>query len=264
VFLSFGNYGVSLSNGTYISIEMTETIIDYLYTGGYVYEDCGSFFGSMAYFEYSNLEEIQSLFSVDTVVTPLEENTLNLLTGLNGSLAEGIVFNGSSQSPNYYIDIMTVDSNGTAMFEEDDYGVVAVQGEGDFGQKTVCLSYSISHLTDDTLGTSDQLLARIAEFFGLLSVDLDEPAEKDAEVSMNIYPNPVYDFTHIDYSLPDYCHVLISIYDIQGKEVFRVTDDQIPPGKNNVQMSISALPSGIYIVKLQAGKEAVIQKIVKY
>jgi len=42
------------------------------------------------------------------------------------------------------------------------------------------------------------------------------------------------------------------------------TDDQIPPGKNNVQMSISALPSGIYIVKLQAGKEAVIQKIVKY
>jgi len=218
----------------------------------------------MAYLEYANLEEIQGLCSVDTVVTPLEENSINLLTGLDGSLGLGMVFNGSSQSPNYYIDIMTPDSNGTAMFEEDDYGIVAVQGEGAFGQKTVCMSYSIEHLDDDTLGTSDQLLARIAEFFGLLTVDLDEPAEKDAEVSMNVYPNPVYDITNIDYTLPDFSHVVISIYDIQGKEVLQVTDDQVLPGKNSVQVNVSALPPGIYILRLISGNDAVIQKIVKY
>ena len=264
VFLSFGNYGITLSNGTYISLEMTETIIDYLYSGGFLYEDCGSFFGSMAYFEYANLEEIQDLCSVDTVVTPMEENSINLLTGLDGSLGLGMVFNGSSQSPNYYIDIMTPDSNGTAMFEEDGYGIVAVQGEGTFGQKTVCMSYSIEHLDDDTLGTSDQLLARIAEFFELLTVDLDEPAEKDAELSMNVYPNPVYDITNIDYTLPDFGHVVISIYNIQGKEVLQVTDDQVLPGKNSVQVNVSTLSAGIYILRLISGNDAVIQKIVKY
>jgi hypothetical protein len=262
-FLSFGNYGSTLSNGTPISMEMTYAIADYLYEGGYVYEDCGSFFGSMAYFEYTNLPEMMELFSVDTVITPLEANNIDLLSGLNGSIAEGISFNGSTQSPSYYIDIMGPDINGIAMFEEDDYGVVSVQGEGSYGQRTICFSYAIAHLEDDSLGTRDELLANIAEFFGLITVDVEEPEERMGNLSMHVYPNPAQDLIHISYSIAEAAPTSIDIYNMQGKRFHSVLDKPMQGGEHTVQMNISELPPGIYMISIQNATAVLTRKIVR-
>lgn len=260
VFLSFGNYGQSLTNGTGIPYEVTLIIADYLYNGGYLYEDCGSFFGYMAYLDYSNIEEMGELFSVDTLITPMVQNEIDTLSGLPGSLAEGLVFTESSQTPSYYIDIMEPDSNGVAMFVENDHGIVAVQGEGEYGQKTVCFSYSIEHL-ENTMGQRDLLLARIAEFFGLLTVNIEEPLIRDEKLSMIHYPNPVSEMINIKYEVSDPGLVRLAIYDIHGKEVNRLVDEAKPAGEYLHHTDVSDLPAGLYIAMLRVGEEIVTQKI---
>lgn len=252
VFLSFGNYGESMYDGTYISEEMASAIAEYLTSGGYLYEDCGSFFGLMEYYDYGILEEMVSLCGVDSFETPMTGNSIDTLRGLSSSLAEGLVYNGSTQTPSYYIDIMTPNSSAMAMFEEQDYGVVAVQGEGEFGQKTVCFSYAIAHLEDGTTGTRDQLLAQIAEFFGLLSVNLEEPIETANDLHISIYPNPAKDKINID----AFGHELdmIRIYSINGKLVFA---DNLA----GEQLDISKLKPGIYIVEIQVQDTFVRKKL---
>ncbi|MCD4682155.1 MAG: S8 family serine peptidase, partial [Bacteroidales bacterium] len=150
-FLSFGNYGFIgnyLMEGTPITLEMTQIIADYLYQGGSIYIECGTHFGILEYFEYPNREEIMELFGVEDAEKPLIENIIYLLSGLPGSICENLVFTGSTQSTSWFIDKMTPNDNGIAAFEEDEYGTVAVQGEGEYGQKTFCFAYALAHLED--------------------------------------------------------------------------------------------------------------------
>ncbi len=177
VFLSFGNYGQYINMGTIITLKMTETISEYLVKGGRVYADCGSFFGGMAYFGYPNLEEMIDLFGIKEVETPLGINALTMLNGLPGSIGEDLKFVGSSQAPNWYIDILTPGSYGISVFEEQNYGVVAVQGEGEYGQKTFVFSYSLAHLEDTEYGTRDELLNNIVAFFDLYNPVADFSAD---------------------------------------------------------------------------------------
>jgi hypothetical protein len=261
VFLSFGNYGQTLSDGTYISQEMTGIIADYLYNGGYLYEDCGSFYGLMDYFDYPNQEEMEDLFCVDTVITPLVSNGISHLSGLEGSVAEGLEYNGSTQLPNYYIDIMAADSGGTAMFEEEGYGIVAVQGEGEYGQRTVCFSYAISKLTDNPLGTRDELMTNIALFFELISVGENETAPITGEAGFLIYPNPAKDIACLSFKTEEATQVLVQIHDLKGELVKEVLNRDMPAGNQSLLIQTEELPAGVYLVVLKTGRSTMARKL---
>jgi hypothetical protein len=167
VFLSYGNYGHRLDDGVIVTMEMTEAITEYLMNGGYIYAECGMFFGGMEYIGYPNLEEVMELFGVAGSEFQLTYNFINMLSGLPGSICEGLEFTGSYQTPVWFIDEMTPNENGAAAFEEEGYGTVAVQGEGEYGQKTFCFSYALAKLMDGDEGTRDTLLNNIVEFFDL-------------------------------------------------------------------------------------------------
>ncbi len=61
------------------------------------------------------------------------------------------------KATSWFIDKMTPNDNGIAAFEEDDYGTVAVQGEGEYGQKTFCFAYALAHLEDGIQGTQRRI-----------------------------------------------------------------------------------------------------------
>ena len=261
-FLSFGNFGQGLSNGTHISYETSEIIADYLYQGGQVFVDCGSFFGLMEYYGYANYGELLELFSLDTVHTPLVANNIDSLGGYSGSLADGMVFSSSTQSPNYYIDIMFPDENGTEMFEESDYGVVGVQAEGEYGQKTVCLSYAIAHLVNDSSGNKELLLARIAEYFGLLSVGDEELITDPDRLEMSLFPNPCTDILHISIMAPTQCNADIILYDMMGKVIYQERN-VLQNGNTGMSIDISGLSSGVYFTVLQTQAQKLCYKFVR-
>ena len=72
------------------------------------------------------------------------------------------------------------------------------------------------------------------------------------ELAQN-FPNPFNPNTTILYQVPQDGIVNLKIYDILGAEVTTLVNEQKKAGKHEVKFNASALSSGIYIYKLQAG-----------
>ncbi len=70
------------------------------------------------------------------------------------------------------------------------------------------------------------------------------------ELSQN-YPNPFNPVTTIKYQLPKNGSVTLKIYDILGKEVATLVNEQKNQGRYSVNFDASRLASGVYIYRLQ-------------
>ncbi len=76
------------------------------------------------------------------------------------------------------------------------------------------------------------------------------------------YPNPFNPSTVINYSIPKSGLVTIKIYDVLGREVTTLVNEQKSAGNYFVQFSGSHLSSGIYFYRLTAGSFTQTKKLV--
>jgi hypothetical protein len=76
------------------------------------------------------------------------------------------------------------------------------------------------------------------------------------------YPNPFNPSTTIRYSLPDASHVTLNIYDITGRLVEQLVNQNTPAGYHTVTWDASGYSSGIYFARMQAGDFVKTQKMV--
>ncbi|MDP2363169.1 MAG: T9SS type A sorting domain-containing protein [Ignavibacteria bacterium] len=67
------------------------------------------------------------------------------------------------------------------------------------------------------------------------------------------FPNPLNPSTTIRYQIPQDEIVTLKIYDILGSEVAKLVNEEKVAGKYEVNINASALASGVYIYKIQAG-----------
>ena len=70
-------------------------------------------------------------------------------------------------------------------------------------------------------------------------------------ISQN-YPNPFNPSTKIDFELPYDSKVSILLYDISGREVGKLVNEQLAAGYHNVQFNGSNLASGMYFYRINA------------
>jgi len=84
---------------------------------------------------------------------------------------------------------------------------------------------------------------------------------KSFSLSQN-YPNPFNPSTTVSFSLPFNSNVAIKIYDLNGKEVLDVMNENKSAGSYSVSIDASALPSGTYFYRLKAGAFSSIKKMV--
>ena len=88
---------------------------------------------------------------------------------------------------------------------------------------------------------------------------------ENSPVSFNLYqnyPNPFNPLTRIYYELPENSYVRLSVYDILGREVKSLVDEEIPRGKHESDWNASGLPSGVYFYKMEAGNYTQTKKMV--
>lgn len=84
-----------------------------------------------------------------------------------------------------------------------------------------------------------------------------QPNEESAGFELYpAYPNPFNPETRISFQLSKSLPVLVSVIDIQGREVMKLDQGILPPGKNEVRLNASALSSGLYFYRIQAGNIA--------
>jgi hypothetical protein len=68
------------------------------------------------------------------------------------------------------------------------------------------------------------------------------------------YPDPFNPTTTIKYQLPEAGMVTLKVYDILGREVVELVNENKSPGYYEVNFDASKLTSGVYIYTIQAGK----------
>jgi mannose/cellobiose epimerase-like protein (N-acyl-D-glucosamine 2-epimerase family) len=79
----------------------------------------------------------------------------------------------------------------------------------------------------------------------------EKTAEPDFQLYQN-YPNPFNPVTTISFSIPYRSRVSLSVYDILGKEVASLVNDEKDPGTYNVKFSGNNLASGVYVYRLES------------
>ncbi len=67
------------------------------------------------------------------------------------------------------------------------------------------------------------------------------------------YPNPFNPSTVIGYDLPKSSLVVLKVFDVLGREVMTLINEQQSAGIHSVRLSAATLPSGTYFYRIQAG-----------
>lgn len=76
------------------------------------------------------------------------------------------------------------------------------------------------------------------------------------------FPNPFNPSTTISYQIPEAAKVEIKVYNLIGKEVAVLIDEQKPAGKHSINFEASQLPGGVYFYKITAGRYAETKKMI--
>jgi len=82
-------------------------------------------------------------------------------------------------------------------------------------------------------------------------------------VSQN-YPNPFNPSTKIDYTIPKNSFVNLKVYDITGKEIAVLVNEELSAGYYSAIFDAGRynLSSGIYFYKLSAGDNAEVKRLI--
>ncbi|GAB6283408.1 MAG: hypothetical protein STSR0008_21740 [Ignavibacterium sp.] len=124
--------------------------------------------------------------------------------------------------------------------------------EGTFNGKIIF--YSNSPFSPDTI-----LISGIGKNVVDVKDDINIP--KEFALSQN-YPNPFNPSTKINYQLPVDSYVSLKIYDVLGKEVITLLNEQQSAGFYQKEFNAKGLSSGMYFYKLEAGNFVQIRKMI--
>ena len=127
---------------------------------------------------------------------------------------------------------------------------------------SVAVSGSVVHVVwmDDRDGNEEIYYKRDPTGnVGIQNISIEIPSE--FSLSQN-YPNPFNPTTKIKFELPSgfplgaYGNdkVVLKVFDITGREIATLVNEQLSPGTYSVDWNASAFPSGVYFYRLSAGE----------
>lgn len=78
---------------------------------------------------------------------------------------------------------------------------------------------------------------------------------KEFQLEQN-YPNPFNPTTTIPFALPERSSVTLKLFDLLGREVAKLVDEELQPGEYRLQFEANSLPSGVYFYRIVAQDRA--------
>jgi hypothetical protein len=114
---------------------------------------------------------------------------------------------------------------------------------------TAVYQYRIRQVTND----GAQEFSPVASVNTAVNTPGPEGALPDRYELFQNYPNPFNPLTVIGYQLPAVSRVRLGVYDLLGREVAVLVDEQKPAGTHSAMLDAAELASGTYLYRLQAG-----------
>jgi len=93
---------------------------------------------------------------------------------------------------------------------------------------------------------------------GISNINSNVPG--NYSISQN-YPNPFNPVTKINFALPKSGFVIMKVYDMLGKEVSTLVNQNMKAGNYNVDFNGSNLASGVYVYKIQSNEFTAVKKM---
>jgi hypothetical protein len=72
------------------------------------------------------------------------------------------------------------------------------------------------------------------------------------QLYLSNYPNPFHEVTTIEFGLEQPSKVTLSVYNILGEQIYRLTQNNLPSGPHAYNFNASDISSGIYLIKINA------------
>jgi hypothetical protein len=142
-----------------------------------------------------------------------------------------------------------ISSVSSSTFEYTDYAVTILPGYQ-------YAYYYVVGYNGSSESSKTNYVSTPAEFHKQLPVEL-----LNEYTLLQNYPNPFNPSTKISYSIKEEGLVTLKVYDILGKEIATLVNENKPSGNYEAEFNASALPSGMYIYKLQAGNFTDVKKM---
>ena len=76
------------------------------------------------------------------------------------------------------------------------------------------------------------------------------------------YPNPFNQMTNIKYQITDKGKVSLRVYDVSGREVATLVNEELGAGTYQVRFDAGSLASGVYFYRLQSGDFVETRKLI--
>ncbi len=160
-----------------------------------------------------------------------------------------IILIGLPFAQSYILKSYCIDDGGTARVATSNY----IMG-GSLSQKFVGRSSTGNYIVHIGYWTPI-----IMPYYGINEADHSRNPEVSLVFSLNQnYPNPVSSRTTIKYSIASPCQVELKLYDITGRHVATLVNENQKPGNYQVNWNIRnvserRLPNGVYFYRLTTG-----------
>ena len=103
-------------------------------------------------------------------------------------------------------------------------------------------------------GTSTSLSTGSASVLTTKTIHLEVEAPRTFALSPN-YPNPFNPSTTLAFELPQAGRVVLTVYDVLGREIVRLAEGDYEPGRHEVVFDARNIASGLYIARFIAETE---------
>lgn len=111
------------------------------------------------------------------------------------------------------------------------------------------------------LGTFGRGIWASASLLGINEDNSSENVKKSPK--LKLYPNPTTDVSTIAFDLAKNSTVTVKIFNIAGQLVKTVEEKNVSAGSQTMNLNVSNLPNGTYIVKFSAGMQQETSKFIK-
>jgi hypothetical protein len=93
------------------------------------------------------------------------------------------------------------------------------------------------------------------------SATMNGAAELPSDYALSCYPNPFNPSTTISFALPEAGLVKIAVYDVSGRWIQTLVNEERNAGNHSVTFDARNLPSGVYFARLEAGAFTMTRKM---
>ncbi len=108
-------------------------------------------------------------------------------------------------------------------------------------------------------GNGDTIVDMGAYEFGSMPVGIEQP--QAARLKTQVYPNPASETAFLRYRISDTRYLISDLYGIDGRKIREIINQVLPAGEHEFDIDVSDLPAGVYFVRVQAGSDVNVAKL---